>query len=62
MLVPLPTSSINTRLRGVALCRILAVSVISTIKVERPDARSSEEPIRVKMRSIGASLAAVAGT
>ena len=58
VLVPLPLHPSNTRLRGVALCRILAVSlVISTIKVERPDARSSEEPIRVKMRSIRASLA-----
>ena len=38
------------------------VSVISTMNVERPEARSSEEPMRVKIRSIGASLAAVAGT
>ena len=32
MEVPRPTSSINTRLFSVALCRMLAVSVISTIK------------------------------
>ena len=37
----------------VALCRMLAVSVISTMKVERPPARSSPAPMRVKMRSSG---------
>ena len=62
MLVPRPTSSISTRLRSLALCRILAVSVISTMKVERPLARSSEEPMRVKMRSMGDSRALLAGT
>ena len=62
VLVPRPTSSINTKLCAVALCKILAVSVISTIKVERPEARSSDAPMRVKMRSIGPILAALAGT
>ena len=62
MLVPRPTSSISTRLSCVALCRIFAVSVISTIKVERPPARSSAEPMRVKIRSIGPSLTRLAGT
>src|SRR5258708_31298455 len=51
--VPRPTSSISTRLCGVALCRIEALSVISTMKVERPPARSSAAPMRVKIWSIG---------
>ena len=62
VLVPRPTSSISTSERGVALWRMLAVSVISTIKVERPPARSSEEPMRVNMRSSGDSRARSAGT
>src|SRR5690606_25620615 len=62
VLVPRPTSSINTRLASVALCRILAVSLISTMKVERPPARSSLEPMRVNMRSIGDSTTRAAGT
>jgi len=37
-------------------------SVISTIKVERPPARSSEAPIRVNTRSTGPSRADFAGT
>ena len=41
---------------------MLAVSVISTMKVERPEARSSEEPMRVKIRSMGAIFTAEAGT
>ncbi|CSC58497.1 Uncharacterised protein [Vibrio cholerae] len=44
------------------MCKILAVSVISTIKVERPDARSSDAPIRVKIRSSGPIDALSAGT
>ena len=40
--VPRPISSISTKLSDVALCKILAVSVISTINVERPDAMSSD--------------------
>ncbi|MNP43812.1 hypothetical protein D3C76_1376550 [compost metagenome] len=62
VLVPRPTSSISTRLRSVALCRMLAVSLISTMKVERPPARSSEEPMRVKMRSTSDSSQRAAGT
>ena len=48
VLVPRPISSIRTRLLGPALLRILAASVISTIKVERPLERSSLAPMRVK--------------
>src|SRR5213075_3175599 len=51
--VPRPTSSISTRLFAVALCRIDALSVISTMKVERPPARSSAAPMRVKIWSMG---------
>ena len=60
--MPRPISSISTRLCAVALCRMLAVSVISTMKVERPPARSSAAPMRVKIRSIGPMLGAAAGT
>ena len=62
VLVPRPISSISTRLRSVAEFRITAASVISTMKVERPPARSSEAPMRVKMRSNGPITARVAGT
>jgi hypothetical protein len=48
--------------RSVALCRMAAASVISTMKVERPEARSSEAPMRVWIASIGPSRAAPAGT
>jgi hypothetical protein len=41
---------------------MLAVSVISTMKVERPAASSSAAPMRVKMRSMGPMRAACAGT
>jgi hypothetical protein len=51
--VPRPISSISTRLWSVAPCRMAAASVISTMKVERPEARSSEAPMRVKMASTG---------
>ena len=61
VLVPLPISSINTRLFLVALLRMLAVSVISTIKVERPLAKSSDAPIRVKILSTGPIFALCAG-
>ena len=44
--VPRPISSTTTRERGPAWCRIAAVSVISTMKVERPRARSSAAPTR----------------
>ena len=46
----------------VAPFRIAADSVISTMNVERPRARSSAAPMRVKMRSIGPIVALVAGT
>ena len=39
-----------------------AVSVISTMKVDRPRARSSEAPTRVKMRSTSPTRARRAGT
>ena len=39
-----------------------AASVISTMNVERPLAKSSAAPMRVKMRSIGPMVACVAGT
>ncbi|MNU07648.1 hypothetical protein D3C72_2533320 [compost metagenome] len=41
---------------------MLAVSLISTMKVERPPARSSLEPMRVKMRSTSDSSQLAAGT
>ena len=62
VLVPRPISSIRIRLRAVALCRMFAASVISTMKVERPPARSSAAPMRVKMRSSGPITARSAGT
>ena len=62
VLVPRPTSSISTRLWGVALWRMLAVSVISTMKVERPLAKSSDAPMRVKILSMGPISALSAGT
>ena len=43
------------KLRGVAVFRMTAVSVISTINVDRPRARLSDAPMRVKMRSISGS-------
>jgi hypothetical protein len=62
VLVPSPISSISTRLSALALCRMPAVSVISTMKVLRPEARSSVAPMRVKMRSMGPISARAAGT
>ena len=52
----------STRLARVALCKMFAVSVISTMNVERPPARSSEAPMRVKIRSTGPIVADSAGT
>ena len=46
----------------VAWLRIPAVSTISTMKVERPPAMSSETPMRVKMRSTMPMRADFAGT
>jgi uncharacterized membrane protein len=62
VLVPRPISSISTRLSRVALFRMLAVSVISTMNVERPPARSSAAPMRVKIRSSGPITRDSAGT
>ena len=50
------------KLRGVAVFRMTAVSVISTMNVERPRARLSEAPMRVKIRSMGPISARAAGT
>ena len=50
------------RLRAVAVLRMAAVSVISTMKVERPRERLSEAPMRVNTRSISGSVADSAGT
>ena len=51
VLVPRPISSRMTRLWSVALLRMLAVSVISTMKVDWPPWISSLAPMRVKRRS-----------
>ena len=47
---------------AVALCRICAASVISSMKVDCALARSSAAPIRVWMASIGPRQQALAGT
>ena len=44
------------------MCKIAAVSVISTMKVERPRARLSLAPMRVNTRSTTPSRAERAGT
>ena len=62
VLVPLPISSRISRLLGVAFRMMLATSVISTMKVDWPLARSSEAPTRVKIRSTTPILAFSAGT
>ncbi len=51
-----------TRLAGVAWFKIAAVSTISTMKVERPRARSSAAPTRENSRSITPITARSAGT
>ena len=48
--------------RSVALLRMLAVSFISTMKVELPRARSSLAPTREKIRSTNPNRHEVAGT
>ena len=60
--VPRPISSSTTRLRDVAVFRITAVSVISTMNVDRPRARLSAAPMRVNTRSTMLSVAESAGT
>ncbi len=60
--MPRPTSSRITSERGVAWWRMLAVSVISTMKVDSPRASMSDAPTRVKMRSVSPMVADAAGT
>ena len=60
--MPRPISSIRTKELGLAALRIAAASVISTINVDRPLARSSLAPIRVKTRSMGPRTQSLAGT
>ena len=60
--MPRPISSRITRLRGVAVLRIRAVSVISTMNVLWPRDNSSLAPTRAKMRSAMPIVACLAGT
>ncbi|OQA90347.1 MAG: hypothetical protein BWY28_00274 [bacterium ADurb.Bin236] len=60
--VPRPISSRTTRERGVAARRMWLNSVISTMKVDCPDARSSWAPMRVKTLSRRGMSALSAGT
>ena len=62
VLVPRPISSRTRRLFFVAFLKIFATSVISTIKVLCPDARSSEAPTLVKILSQIPMFASSAGT
>ena len=62
VLVPLPISSRIKRLFDVAFLNILATSVISTIKVLCPLARSSEAPTLVNILSQIDIFASLAGT
>ena len=62
VLVPRPISSRIRRLLAVAFLRILATSVISTMKVLCPLARSSDAPTRVKILSTIPTTALSAGT
>ncbi len=62
VLVPRPISSRMTRLRGVALFRMLAVSVISTMNVLWPRLSSSVAPTRANRRSTTPIRALLAGT
>ena len=62
MAVPRPISSRITSERGVAWFRMAAVSTISTMKVERPRARSSAAPTRENSRSTTPMCAEAAGT
>ena len=60
--VPLPISSSIKRLFDVADLTILATSLISTIKVDCPEARSSDAPTLVKILSTTPTVALEAGT
>ncbi len=62
VLVPLPISSSISRLFFVALLSIFATSVISTINVLCPDARSSDAPTLVNILSHTPISAYEAGT
>ena len=60
--VPRPISSRISRDWAVACFRMEAVSLISTMKVDWPEARSSDAPIRVNTRSTMPTVADFAGT
>ena len=60
--VPRPISSKISSECAVACRRISATSLISTMKVDWPPARSSLAPMRVKMRSTTPMRALLAGT
>ena len=60
--VPRPISSNTMRLCRVAFLRIYATSLISTMKVDWPEARSSEAPTRVNTLSTMPISALSAGT
>ena len=62
VLVPRPISSISTSDSPVAVCRICAASVISSMKVDCALARSSAAPMRVWMASMGPRRQLCAGT
>ena len=62
VLVPRPTSSSTTKDRGLALFKMLAISSISTMKVEALRAMSSAAPMRVNTRSTTPMRASAAGT
>ena len=62
VLVPRPISSNSTRLRGVRLLRMAAVSFISTMKVDSPLLMLSDAPTRVNIRSRMPKSACLAGT
>ena len=60
--VPRPISSNTIRLSRVAFLRMEATSLISTMKVDWPEDRSSDAPTRVKIRSTIPTVALSAGT
>ena len=60
--VPLPISSSTINEEAVACFKIFAVSLISTMKVDCPEARSSEAPILVNILSTIPTVADLAGT
>ena len=60
--VPRPISSRMTNERSLAWFKIVAVSTISTIKVDRPRAKSSAAPTRLNNRSSVPIWALAAGT